>query len=153
MVIILRAETFQINWVSIVYGSQLTYRTTCLWSLGFVFLFTVGGLTGVVLTNSSIDIVLALLYSKLFCTILHLSRCWNFRFAKRQHSFVLRCFRFWFTKWFHNDFRFYQKYISFINGKCDIWNCMHKTGSSRLSRGQPIWLLTMRSRVWFVAFP
>ena len=44
--------------LSTVYGSQLTYRAPCLWSLGFVFLFTIGGLTGVVLANSSIDIVL-----------------------------------------------------------------------------------------------
>ena len=31
------------RWLSTVYGSQLTYRAPCLWSLGFVFLFTVGG--------------------------------------------------------------------------------------------------------------
>ena len=46
------------SWLATIYGGSVTYKTPMLWAMGFLFLFTVGGVTGVVLSNGGMDIAL-----------------------------------------------------------------------------------------------
>jgi cytochrome c oxidase subunit 1 len=46
------------SWLATLWGSSLKLKAPLLFTLGFIFLFTIGGVTGVVLANSGIDVAL-----------------------------------------------------------------------------------------------
>lgn len=46
------------SWLGTIYGGSLRFNTPMLFTLGFIALFTTGGITGVILSNGGLDVAL-----------------------------------------------------------------------------------------------
>ncbi|MCF8880887.1 cytochrome c oxidase subunit I [Hyphobacterium sp. SN044] len=43
------------SWIATMWGGSIEFKTPMVWAIGFIFLFTVGGVTGVMLANAGVD--------------------------------------------------------------------------------------------------
>jgi cytochrome c oxidase subunit 1 len=46
------------SWVATMWGGSIQMKTPMIWAVGFIFLFTLGGVTGIILSNAGIDVAL-----------------------------------------------------------------------------------------------
>ena len=94
------------SWIATMWGGSLEFKSPMVWAIGFIFLFTTGGVTGVVLANGGIDDIVHDTYyvvghfhyvlsigavSAMFCGFYY----WFPKMSGRMHSELLAHVHFW----------------------------------------------------------
>ncbi|BBK45147.1 cytochrome c oxidase subunit 1 [Allostella vacuolata] len=96
------------SWIATMWGGSIEFRVPMLWAVGFIFLFTVGGVTGVVLANAGMDVALHNTYYVIahFHYVLSLGAVfaifagfyyWIGKMSGRQYPETLGKIHFWMT--------------------------------------------------------
>ncbi len=96
------------SWIATMWGGSISFKTPMLWAVGFIFLFTVGGVTGVVLANAGVDralhdtyyVVAHFHYVLSLGAIFAIFAGWYYWFGKMtgyQYSEILGKIHFWLT--------------------------------------------------------
>ena len=96
------------SWIATMWGGSIQFKTPMLWAIGFIWLFTVGGVTGIVLSNAGVDIALHDTYYVVghFHYVLSLGAVfgmfagfyyWIGKMSGREYSETLGKIHFWLT--------------------------------------------------------
>ena len=158
------------SWIAAVWRRPTRTRVPMLWALGFVFLFTVGGVTGVLLTNAGVDrplhdtyyVVAHFHYVLSLGAVFAIFAGWYYVFPKltnRPYSEALGRLHFWLTFVGANVLFFPQHFLGLSGMPRRIvdypdafayWNWWSSLGSYITAAGMLAFLAAMLS-AWFPA--
>ncbi len=120
------------SWIATMWGGSITFRSPLVWAIGFIFLFTVGGVTGVVLANGGIDDNLQDTY--------YVVGHFHYVLSLGAVTALFAGFYYWFPKMsgrWHSEFLSYLHFAIFFVGVNMIFFPMHFLGMQGMPRRYP----------------
>ena len=120
------------SWIATMWGGSLEFKSPMVWAMGFIFLFTVGGVTGVVLANGGIDDNL----HDTYYVVAH----FHYVLSMGAVFSMFAGFYYWFPKMsgrWHSEFLSHVHFWLFFIGVNVIFFPMHFLGLQGMARRYP----------------
>ena len=120
------------SWIATMWGGSLEFKSPMVWAMGFIFLFTVGGVTGVVLANGGIDDNL----HDTYYVVAH----FHYVLSLGAVTSLFAGFFYWFPKMsgrMHSEFLSHLQFWVFFVGVNTLFFPMHFLGVQGMPRRYP----------------
>ncbi|WP_374282201.1 cytochrome c oxidase subunit I [Novosphingobium sp.] len=151
------------SWIATMWGGSISFKSPMVWALGFIFLFTVGGVTGVYLANGGVDDVVHDTYFVVahFHYVLSLGAVtalfagfyyWFPKMSGRMHSEFLSHVHFWIFFVGVNMIFFPQHFLG-LNGMprrypdyapaYEYWNSISTLGYKIMAASLVVWFINI----------
>ncbi|MCY1671112.1 cytochrome c oxidase subunit I [Novosphingobium sp. SL115] len=124
------------SWIATMWGGSLEFKSPMIWAIGFIFLFTVGGVTGVVLANGGVDDNL----HDTYYVVAH----FHYVLSLGAVTSLFAGFFYWFPKMsgrMHSEFLSHLQFWIFFVGVNTIFFPMHFLGIQGMPRRYPDYAL------------
>ncbi|MEN9682840.1 MAG: cytochrome c oxidase subunit, partial [Pseudomonadota bacterium] len=120
------------SWIATMWGGSIEFKSPMVWAIGFIFLFTVGGVTGVVLANGGVDDNLQDTY--------YVVGHFHYVLSLGAVTSLFAGFYYWFPKMsgrWHSEFLSHLHFAVFFVGVNLIFFPMHMLGLQGMPRRYP----------------
>ena len=120
------------SWIATMWGGSMEFKSPMIWAIGFIFLFTVGGVTGVVLANGGVDDNL----HDTYYVVAH----FHYVLSLGAVTSLFAGFYYWFPKMsgkMHSEFLSHLHFIVFFVGVNMIFFPQHFLGMDGMPRRIP----------------